>query len=516
MAAPTPNARSRPVRRRIGPALLVVLLFFAPHVLKLGRLAVGEDTAFGARLFRPPVYIDLHLWAEMLRVLGLLAAVVWAYVWFARRVKDRPGRWAALCVNLGLSLVVVLGVCVLVECAFRLRPIGTDTYGSSHGTTNWFRKYGVYNSWCFRGHEFQLAKPKGVARIVVIGDSVAFGHGINRPDDRLSEVLQRRLDAHTPGGFEVINLSDSGVATETESGWLEFLAMRLDPDAVVLVHVLNDIFDSAERPLVLKGLGRSLETLRRHSYLADRLLFPLRVVYTCGKPYPDALADLYADPEVWGRHASILRWFCRFGRSRGVPVIVGIHPFLSLVNAYPANLGDVSDRLRGVCNEASARSVDFRDAFAGHAAAELVVGANDRHPNELAHRLMGEALAAPVLEAIRAWAQTTQPAETADAVPVKDWPVPEARAAAERAVRAYPNSSRALTQLAMRSGWMGGSKYLALAIRLNPRDEGARFLYGRWWVFRYRNDLARDQYGALVRLGSPHAEKLREQIPAEW
>jgi len=491
--------RSR--RRRVSIVLLLagLVCLGMPGVFALGRRVLGEDTSLGRILFRPPLEVDLQLWSECFQWLGGFLLVVMGYVWVARHLGKRPGRGWRVLVNGGLTLVTLLGGWVAVECVLRLKPITTDTYGSTRATLNWFRKYGLHNSWCLRGREPRVAKPAGTIRVVVIGDSVVFGHGVNDPNDRVTEVLERELNKRGDQRYEVLNLSDSGVATDAECGWLEFLAMRFDPDVVVLVHVFNDVYDSAEPSQSLTSLGAFWEWLRRRSYLADRLLFRARVTTRDDTPYAQELARLYAVPWVWSRHASIVRWFCRFCRSRDIPVIVGIHPMLALVDDYPLGLANAHRKLLRVCEQGWADGVDLRDAFAGHAAAELMVGASDRHPNELGHALMAHALVEPVRRAVAGRGVRTRPTHAA-AVPVKTWPLRPGRAEAEQAVRLVPDSSRALAVLAARSGWMEGSKYLALALKLNPMDPAARFLYGRWWAFRYRPDRARDQYRALLEL----------------
>ena len=213
----------------------------SPALLELGRVVIGEETALGRTLLRPPTSVEIGLWAESLQRVGVLGLAVLAYAWGARRWRGRTGRWYAAFVNGGLSLVVLLTGWVALECYLRLKPIRTDHYAVSMGSRNWFLKYGLHNSWCFRGREFQAPKAHDTVRIVVIGDSVVFGHGINDPERRLTEVLERELNARGDGRYEVINLSECGMATKGEAGWLEFLGMRLDPDVVILVHVFNDI-----------------------------------------------------------------------------------------------------------------------------------------------------------------------------------------------------------------------------------------------------------------------------------
>jgi cytochrome c-type biogenesis protein CcmH/NrfG len=79
-------------------------------------------------------------------------------------------------------------------------------------------------------------------------------------------------------------------------------------------------------------------------------------------------------------------------------------------------------------------------------------------------------------------------------------------------LRQHPDSAQALVALAMASNQLEGSKYLALALKLDPDNAAAHYLYGLWWLYQHRDDLARDQYRRLEDLHSPLAERLLHEI----
>lgn len=92
-----------------------------------------------------------------------------------------------------------------------------------------------------RGPEIARGKPPGVFRIVVLGDSVAFGWGV---DDEVTFV--RRLEAewnaaHPQRPIEVVNTALPMYDTNQELAALRELGLSLQPDLVLLVYVVNDI-----------------------------------------------------------------------------------------------------------------------------------------------------------------------------------------------------------------------------------------------------------------------------------
>lgn len=83
-----------------------------------------------------------------------------------------------------------------------------------------------------------LEKPLGLMRILGIGDSIAFGYGINEKDVYLRK-LEKSLNEERPGGYEVINAAVTGYNTFQEKYYLE-KQLKYRPDLVVLGFVLND------------------------------------------------------------------------------------------------------------------------------------------------------------------------------------------------------------------------------------------------------------------------------------
>jgi hypothetical protein len=143
----------------------------------------------------------------------------------------------------------------------------------------------------YRGREAGAAPSAGRTRVVVLGDSVAFGHGV--ADD---ETFPHLLEARDPR-LEVFNLGVEGYGPGQELLVLEREGLPVRPDLVILAFCLrNDFVDAVlnvalydgvtPRPrfqlvngrLVLDdravrrgALGRGLQWVSDHSYLVNGL-----------------------------------------------------------------------------------------------------------------------------------------------------------------------------------------------------------------------------------------------------
>ncbi|MCA8966512.1 MAG: SGNH/GDSL hydrolase family protein [Planctomycetes bacterium] len=96
------------------------------------------------------------------------------------------------------------------------------------------------NSLGYRGPEIAKSKPAGTFRILVLGDSVAYGTGV----DEEVTFLRRwevELNASGRGRFEVVNTGHPMYDTTQELAILRDEGLALEPDLVLLVYVVNDI-----------------------------------------------------------------------------------------------------------------------------------------------------------------------------------------------------------------------------------------------------------------------------------
>ncbi len=106
----------------------------------------------------------------------------------------------------------------------------------------------------FRGPEVEIAKPKDTYRILMLGDSVVFGWGVNDAVT-FSRRLERSLNEHDdPRTFEVINTGHLLYDTQQQLALLRSEGVALKPDLVILVYVVNDIEPSRDLVETLLGL----------------------------------------------------------------------------------------------------------------------------------------------------------------------------------------------------------------------------------------------------------------------
>jgi hypothetical protein len=127
------------------------------------------------------------------------------------------------------------------EVDYRLRPNARGRMTSP--------EYSVeihVNSLGFRGPEISAAKKPGVVRVLFLGDSYMFGHGLTE-NETLPFFVAQELERTRPGKFEVVNGGVYGYSTADELNLFKKFGVPLRPDLVVTLFMSNDLADNSNQ-----------------------------------------------------------------------------------------------------------------------------------------------------------------------------------------------------------------------------------------------------------------------------
>jgi hypothetical protein len=151
-------------------------------------------------------------------------------------------------------------------------PVRGETLAADY--TGWFAGVPVrFNKLGFRDtREYALAKSPATFRILVLGDSVTFGHG-SVFEHTWPYLLEQRLEQWRPDvDWQVWNLGVPGYNTSQELAYLQDVGPRYKPDLVIVGFFGNDFVDNrplggATRRAIWAGAVKTF--LRRHIYSLD-------------------------------------------------------------------------------------------------------------------------------------------------------------------------------------------------------------------------------------------------------
>jgi hypothetical protein len=252
------------------------------------------------------------------------------------------------------------------------------------------------NSRGYRDLERTEAKPSGVRRMLSLGDSFTWGASVEF-EDAYPQRLERGLRRRRREAWQVVNLALPGMNTVDEAAQLESEGLAYRPDVVLLGFVLNDSEDATAAEA--RRAQEWAEPKEKPRGLLDRSalvrLVRARLWATAeNRRRISGYKSMYADgaPGWIAARKALARMGARC-REKGVPFVVAIFPLFGnpLDDRYP--FPEIHAKVAQAAAEAGAKVVDLLPAYRGLRWELLVVnGADDEHPNEIAHRIAANVL----------------------------------------------------------------------------------------------------------------------------
>jgi lysophospholipase L1-like esterase len=297
--------------------------------------------------------------------------------------------------NLTISLVAIVVFIVAAEYGVRFffRDITTTSENPSYFNSRYQRSDAVsWNSWGFRERNFDLAKPEGVYRIAVIGDSLTYGQGIGT-QERFTDLLEQRLN-NKSGEYEVLNFGRSGAETVDHVNILRFPVLYAEPDFILLQWFTNDVegHDKSARPRPITIVPYELRRQSALFFLLHRQLSSIQKDLGFVKAYDEYMLARFEDHDSASSLSAeeSLQEFINVARELNVPmgiVIFGDSYY------HGSSLDFLVDRVNERCEIEAITCVDTRDIFGPYEGShDLWVNRLDPHPSPLANRLVADLL----------------------------------------------------------------------------------------------------------------------------
>jgi hypothetical protein len=265
------------------------------------------------------------------------------------------------------------------------RPVADPNLGFVHATNTSAFLMGVdvrINSQGLRDREYSLAKPAGVYRVLILGDSTTLGWGV-RAEETAAKILERELGPR----FEVINAGVGNYGTVQELTYYKTRGRLFHPDLVILQYFIND----PEPVPRLKG-GFLLDHSYFLAFAASRWDGLLRILHL--RPdWQQYYATLY-DEDSAGFQAALraLGELSDAVKADGSQLLVAILPELRAIDGdYPFDRE--TRKIKDVLERERTPVVDLIDGLRGHGPeSSLWVTALDSHPSAKAHALIAAQL----------------------------------------------------------------------------------------------------------------------------
>jgi len=256
------------------------------------------------------------------------------------------------------------------------------------------------NSLGLRGPETDAAKPADAFRILVLGDSVAFGWGAEEESTFTCQLQQLLNQAGSNKQFRVWNAGVPGYATWQELAYLIEKGQAFQPDMILVAFLFNDVDGNNEaaqgQPLGLGTVGRTFTLATQKSaflcFLRNKALeFRLEHLQPC------------RGPNCWTDTETALDGFAAHASKLGSSLVLVAFPMRLQIEPdakpgyYDRALGEnpqesYQDIISRLCRERGIPYLDLLPAF--RQAAEDEPGTlflDPDHPNARGHGVAADA-----------------------------------------------------------------------------------------------------------------------------
>ncbi len=275
--------------------------------------------------------------------------------------------------------------------------------------------------------DIQIPKPKGIYRILLVGDSFVFGGKI-----QLSKMLEKALNnsKETNIKFEVINCGTPSFSPILHIARLKQQHLSFDPDAIIYMPDLSDIyddthrykgfavFDENENIVKVKGSSRAFRAKRRHKRfikkwatkfglyqsttrdITTKQKIHLQHIFDHARESESNLSSYTKDELQFSMNS--IRQYVKITQAKGIHLSFIMYPHYSQIVpesvAYSSDFDGVHNRVfeKAVQNFAETANIPFKSLY-DEIKIEVKSGKNlyywnDMHFNNAGMRILGQAL----------------------------------------------------------------------------------------------------------------------------
>lgn len=288
------------------------------------------------------------------------------------------------------------------QLAFRMRPNYNDfVYGSDVSI----------NPKGLRDKDYPYQKPEGIKRILILGDSVAFGYGVDEADT-FAKQWETFLQDESPHQYQIINSGVPSYTSVQEIRWLELEGLQYQPDAIVLTYVMND----PEPVHQLDENGGFIPLDIDHKYAEIASLFPKPIL-----PFTQSLQlfnfinrliqhthpnwhiiherlvqhfnhDIFETPH-WGECQDSVKRLKEICDERDIYLLAVIYPLMyRLHDTKDHDFLIHYDKVRQMMIESGIPSILPLDDFIGQKVDSMRAYVDDPHPSRDSHGIMAQRL----------------------------------------------------------------------------------------------------------------------------
>jgi len=258
------------------------------------------------------------------------------------------------------------------------------------------------NALGLRGADVPADKPPGTKRVLVVGDSFAFGYLLPN-DASMPALLEAQLAQQNLGDVQVLNGGVPGFGIVNAAGLVEQRGIQLEPDVLVVAASPGDVADAGVRTDHDASGGGARVTIDRAALFklvrTSAIMTFMQYLGFQGihamDPKLSLQSGLHATvppksvQEAWNRYARPFGELAAWARQHDLPLVLLAYP--GELELFSDNT-TVRDRWKALAAANGVTFVDVLPAMKERRLDDLYLPA-DGHPSEAGNRIVAEKLA---------------------------------------------------------------------------------------------------------------------------
>lgn len=311
--------------------------------------------------------------------------------------------------RLGLLFVGCFLGFIIVECYLRFSdPIPRPSapiavIHKTRGLTlkpNVKAKIGKSNVWInskgLRDYEYQYRKDKDVFRLIAIGDSFAFGWGLDLQNIYCKWLEKKLNENFNQLHYEVINFGVPNYNTYQELVYLKEEGLKYSPDLLIVGYYLNDAeiidlttYQQTKKDPMPRQIEYERDALLKKSYFyrfSKRRIGNIAIKLK--KVTPNYIKNF--NGPGWEISKKSLIEISSLAKQNNFKVILVIFPILVDLREYA--FIEIHNLITATSKELGFYVIDMLDHFKYYKAGDLRVSIEDGHINNLGHKITADAI----------------------------------------------------------------------------------------------------------------------------
>jgi len=240
-------------------------------------------------------------------------------------------------------------------------------------------------------------------RILFLGDSFTYGHGIKRGEDRFSDIIENQLNQNLPKNSLKSHIYNAGKNGTEPKDWVQYLKKLLpiyNPQYVFAIFFLRDGTNICTSLLChkhkIKNLKAKYENTFWYKYTyIGKFIGNKLVEKGFADYYMKKMTNSYLGTEIekkpWIEQQKYLLEIMNISKNRKIEFHLVIFPLLFGLESH-YQFHNVEKEISHFAKENSIPIFSLTKGFIGHKSKALWVSPSDQHPNEKGHLIAANTL----------------------------------------------------------------------------------------------------------------------------